>query len=74
MRRPDALRHVPHRVHHPSQVADAYWVGEAGPGPSYLDDNRDAQNHWTTRNTVLAAWNMLHAARRLKAASPRTAT
>jgi len=55
-------------------VADAYWVGEAGPGPSYLDDNRDAQNHWTTRNTVLAAWNMLHAARRLKAASPRTAT
>ncbi len=46
--------------------ADAYWVGEASPGPSHLDDNRGAQNHWTTRNTVFAAWNMLHAARRLK--------
>lgn len=46
--------------------ADAYWVGEAGPGPSYLDDNRGAANHWTTRNTVFATWNMLHTARRLK--------
>ena len=46
--------------------ADAYWNGEAGPGPSYLDDNRGAQNHWTTRNTVFATWNLLHTARRLK--------
>jgi multimeric flavodoxin WrbA len=46
--------------------SDAYWVGEAGPGPSYLDDNRGAQNHWTTRNTVFATWNLLHTARRLK--------
>lgn len=46
--------------------ADTYWVGEAGPGPSYLDDNRGATNHWTTRNTVFAAWNMLHTARRIK--------
>ena len=38
---------------------------EAGPGPSYLDDGRGARNHWTTRNTVFAAWNMLHAARRI---------
>lgn len=43
--------------------ADTYWTGEAGPGPSYLDDNRGAHNHWTTRNTVFAAWNMLHVAR-----------
>jgi multimeric flavodoxin WrbA len=43
--------------------ADTYWTGEAGPGPSYLDDNRGAHNHWTTRNTVFAAWNMLHLAR-----------
>ncbi len=46
--------------------ADSYWVGEAGPGPSYLDDNIGAANHWTTRNTVFATWNMLHAARRIK--------
>jgi multimeric flavodoxin WrbA len=46
--------------------ADAYWVGEAGPGSSYGDDGIGTTNHWTTRNTVFAAWNMLHAARRLK--------
>jgi len=58
-----ALSHIGFTI--PPQ-ADAYWVGEAGPGPSYLDDERGAQNHWTTRNTVFAAWNMLHTARRLK--------
>lgn len=58
-----ALSHIGFTI--PPQ-ADAYWVGEAGPGSSYLDDDRGAQNHWTTRNTVFAAWNMLHAARRLK--------
>lgn len=46
--------------------ADTYWNGEAGPGPSYLDDDSGARNHWTTRTTVFAAWNMLHTARRLK--------
>lgn len=35
--------------------ADASWVGAAGSGPSYLDDDRGAQNHRTTRNTVVAA-------------------
>lgn len=58
-----ALSHIGFTI--PPQV-DAYWNGEAGPGPSYLDDDRGAQNHWTTRNTVFAAWNMLHAARSLK--------
>lgn len=58
-----ALSHIGFTI--PPQ-SDAYWNGEAGPGPSYLDDNRGAQNHWTTRNTVFAAWNMLHAARRIK--------
>jgi multimeric flavodoxin WrbA len=57
-----ALSHIGFTI--PPQ-ADAYWVGEAGPGPSYLDDNRGAQNHWTTRNTVFATWNLLHTARRL---------
>lgn len=58
-----ALSHIGFTI--PPQ-ADTYWNGEAGPGPSYLDDNRGAQNHWTTRNAVFAAWNMLHAARRIK--------
>ncbi|MDQ4490959.1 NAD(P)H-dependent oxidoreductase [Sinomonas sp. ASV486] len=58
-----ALSHIGFTI--PPQ-ADAYWTGEAGPGPSYLDDNRGAQNHWTTRNAVFAAWNMLHTARRIK--------
>ena len=58
-----ALSHIGFTI--PPQ-SDSYWNGEAGPGPSYLDDDRGAQNHWTTRNTVFAAWNMLHMARRLK--------
>lgn len=57
-----ALSHIGFTI--PPQ-ADSYWVGEAGPGPSYRDDNRGAHNHWTTRNTVFASWNMLHTARRL---------
>jgi multimeric flavodoxin WrbA len=57
-----ALSHIGFTI--PPQ-ADAYWVGEAGPGPSYLDDDRGAANHWTTRNTVFATWNLLHAARAL---------
>jgi multimeric flavodoxin WrbA len=58
-----ALSHIGFTI--PPQ-ADTYWNGEAGPGPSYLDDNRGAHNHWTTRNAVFAAWNMLHTARRIK--------
>jgi len=57
-----ALSHIGFSI--PPQ-SDAYWVGEAGPGPSYLDDNQGARNHWTTRNTVFATWNLLHSARRL---------
>jgi len=58
-----ALSHIGFTI--PPQ-ADAYWNGEAGPGPSYMDDNRGVHNNWTTRNAVFATWNMLHAARRLK--------
>lgn len=58
-----ALSHIGFTI--PPQ-SDSYWNGEAGPGPSYLDDDRGARNHWTTRNTVFATWNMLHTARRLK--------
>ena len=47
--------------------SDAYWNGEAGPGPSYLDgDAGGERNTWTTRNTTFMTWNMLHFARMLK--------
>ncbi|MFI4881243.1 MAG: flavodoxin family protein [Phycisphaerales bacterium JB064] len=47
--------------------ADAGWVGEAGPGPSYLDDGSQAQdNDFTNRNTTIMTWNLLHMARMLK--------
>ena len=59
-----ALQHIGLTI--PPQ-SDAYWVGEAGPGPSYLDaDGGGTANAWTTRNTVFMTWNVLHLARMLK--------
>lgn len=47
--------------------ADAAWVGEAGPGPSYLDDGSGGpQNDFTNRNATFMAWNLLHTARLLR--------
>lgn len=47
--------------------ADAAWVGEAGPGPSYLDENSGGpENDFTNRNTTFMTWNLLHMARMLK--------
>jgi multimeric flavodoxin WrbA len=59
-----ALQHIGLTV--PPQ-SDAYWNGEAGPGPSYLDPEAGGErNAWTTRNTVFMTWNLLHLARMLK--------
>ena len=59
-----ALQHIGLTI--PPQ-SDAYWVGEAGPGPSYLDGDEGGQaNAWTTRNATFLAWNVLHLARLLK--------
>lgn len=59
-----ALQHIGLTV--PPQ-AETYWVGEAGPGPSYLDpDAGGERNAWTTRNAVFMAWNLLHMARMLR--------
>ncbi len=59
-----ALQHIGLTV--PPQ-SDAYWNGEAGPGPSYLDpDDGGEDNAWTTRNTVFMTFNVLHFARMLK--------
>ena len=47
--------------------ADAGWIGEAGPGPSYLDTGSGGpQNDFTNRNTTFMTWNLLHLARMLK--------
>jgi multimeric flavodoxin WrbA len=49
--------------------ADAGWIGEAGPGPSYLDPGSGGpENDFTNRNTTFMAWNLMHVARILKEA------
>jgi multimeric flavodoxin WrbA len=49
--------------------ADAGWVGEAGPGPSYRDpDSGGPENEFTNRNTTFMTWNLMHLARMLKTA------
>lgn len=63
------LQHLGYTI--PPQ-ADAGWIGEAGPGPSYGDevDGHDAlagfDNDFTNRNTAFMTWNLLHVARMLK--------
>lgn len=51
--------------------ADCGWIGEAGPGPSYGDDQENAKpvgfdNEFTQRNTTIMTWNLMHMARMLK--------
>jgi multimeric flavodoxin WrbA len=59
-----SLQHLGYTI--PPQ-ADAGWVGEAGPGPSYADETSGGpQNDFTQRNTTFAAWNLMHMARMLK--------
>jgi multimeric flavodoxin WrbA len=49
--------------------ADAGWIGEAGPGPSYLDPGSGGpENDFTNRNTTFMAWNLMHLARIVKEA------
>ncbi len=46
--------------------ADACWLGEAGPGPSYLDpDSGGPENDFTNRNTTFMTWNLMHLAQML---------
>jgi len=47
--------------------ADSGWIGEAGPGPSYLDPGSGGpENDFTNRNTTFMTWNLMHLARMLK--------
>ena len=59
-----AMQHVGFLI--PPQ-ADAGWIGEVGPGPSYLDpDSGGPENDFTNRNTTFMTWNLMHLARMLK--------
>lgn len=64
-----ALQHLGYTI--PPQ-ADCGWIGEAGPGPSYGDEAPDGSrigfdNDFTQRNTTIMTWNLMHAAKALKA-------
>ncbi|GAA3731508.1 flavodoxin family protein [Salinicoccus jeotgali] len=43
---------------------DAYWVGEAGPGPSYIEAGQD--NDFTKKHVEMLAYNTMHLARMFK--------
>ncbi len=59
-----SLQHLGYVV--PPQ-AEAAWLGEAGPGPSYLDPRSGGpENDFTNRNTTFMAWNLMHLSRMLK--------
>jgi multimeric flavodoxin WrbA len=73
----DGIKHVSMNVLYSLQhlgcvippQADAGWIGEAGPGPSYLDEGSGGkENEFTQRNTVFMTWNLMHLASMLKRA------
>ena len=63
-----SLQHIGFAV--PPQ-ADAGWIGEVGPGPSYGDEAEDGSkvgldSDFTNRNTTFMTWNLMHLASILK--------
>jgi len=61
-----SLQHLGYTI--PPQ-ADAGWIGEAGPGPSYLDPGSGGpENEFTNRNTTFMTWNLMHLAALLRQA------
>ena len=64
-----SLQHLGYTI--PPQ-ADAGWIGEVGPGPSYGDVPEDGgtpagfDSNFTNKNTTFMTWNLLHTARMLK--------
>ena len=59
-----SLQHVGYTI---PPNADAGWIGEAGPGPSYLDPGSGGpENDFTNRNTTFMTWNLMHLAKMLK--------
>ncbi|MBT2596450.1 flavodoxin family protein [Arthrobacter sp. ISL-72] len=63
---PYSLQHIGLTI---PPAADAGWIGEVGPGPSYLDEGSGGpENDFTNRNTTFVTWNLLHMARILRQA------
>lgn len=65
-----SLQHIGFTI--PPQ-ADAGWIGEAGPGPSYGDKQKDGShvgldNDFTNRNATFMTYNLMHLAQILKQA------
>lgn len=63
-----SLQHLGYTI--PPQ-ADAGWIGEAGPGPSYGDETDEAgrvgfDNDFTNRNVTFMTWNIMHLAKLLR--------
>ncbi|GGM57550.1 hypothetical protein GCM10012275_30870 [Longimycelium tulufanense] len=59
-----SLQHIGYTI--PPQ-ADAGWVGQAGPGPSYLDEGSGGpENDFTNRNTTFMTHNLMHLAKMVK--------
>lgn len=58
------LQHMGYTI--PPQ-ADCGWIGEYGPGPSYLDeDSGGPENSFTQRNITFMTWNLMHMAQMIK--------
>ncbi len=67
-----AMNHIGYTI--PPQ-ADCGWIGEAGPGPSFGDDDGAGgrigfDNDFTRRNTTIMTWNLMHLARMLAGGIP----
>ena len=63
-----SLQHIGYSI---PPAADAGWIGEAGPGPSYGDVLKDGtivgfDNDFTNRNLTFMTWNLMHLAKILK--------
>lgn len=59
-----SLQHIGYTI--PPQ-SDAGWLGEIGPGPSYLDPGSGGpENDFTNRNLTFMTWNLMHFAQMLK--------
>lgn len=58
-----SLQHIGYTI--PPQ-ADAGWIGEIGPGPSYGDEGAGLDSDFTNRNVTFATWNLMHMAAILK--------
>lgn len=59
-----SLQHLGYTI--PPQ-ADAAWLGEVGPGPSYLDEESNGPDkEFTNQNTTIMTYNLLHLAHMLK--------